>query len=200
LIMTAVRLLITPVFPQVEYRTPNFPPDSYGFTAEDRLHWSRLAIDYLLNDAGIQYLGDLKFDNGTPLYNERELSHMLDVKVLVQNMIVWWYILLAFFVVVAVAAWRFHLLKDLGLALSRGGWITIGLVAAILVAVAISFDTLFTDFHRIFFTGDTWLFLYSDTLIRLFPMRFWRDGFIAMGGFTIVTALIAAFFGKRLGN
>jgi integral membrane protein (TIGR01906 family) len=197
LLMTAVRLLISPAFLQIEYHTPNFPPDSYGFTLEDRLHWSRLAVDYLVNDQGINFLGDLKFDNGQPLYNERELSHMLDVKILVQKTIIAWYLLLVFVIVTGLVAWRTHLLSDYWFAVSRGGWLTIGMVLAILAAVAISFETLFTDFHRLFFTGDTWLFLYSDTLIRLFPMRFWRDGFIGVGGFTILGALTAAFLGKR---
>ena len=39
-LMLSVRLLITPVFAQVEYRMPGFPDDPYGFTLEDRLEWS----------------------------------------------------------------------------------------------------------------------------------------------------------------
>ena len=40
---------------------------------------------------------------------------------------------------------------------------------------------------QIFFKGDSWLFYYSDTLIRLFPIRFWQDAFLwaailALGG------------------
>ena len=37
LILTAVRLLMLPVFLDFEYSTPNFPADSYGFTKQDRL-------------------------------------------------------------------------------------------------------------------------------------------------------------------
>ena len=40
---------------------------------------------------------------------------------------------------------------------------------------------------NLFFTGNSWLFYYSDTLIRLFPIRFWQDAFllaavVALGG------------------
>jgi integral membrane protein (TIGR01906 family) len=80
---------------------------------------------------------------------------------------------------------------EFGRAFARGGWLTLGIIGAILIAIVVSFDWLFTAFHRIFFTGDTWLFLYSDSLIRLFPLRLWQDGFIAMG---IVTALLAIIF------
>jgi uncharacterized membrane protein len=48
------------------------------------------------------------------------------------------------------------------------------------VFIGVSFNALFTGFHSIFFEGDSWLFFYSDTLIRLFPLRFWRDVFIAL--------------------
>jgi len=48
-----LRILLTPLFYNVEYRLPWFPPDTYGFTQEDRLRWAPYAVDYLLNDADI---------------------------------------------------------------------------------------------------------------------------------------------------
>ena len=74
------------------------------------------------------------------------------------------------------------------------------LIAAIIFAVLVVFDWLFVVFHRIFFSGDTWLFLYSDTLIRLFPERFWSDTFLMVGGLTALMALGIGFitrFEKR---
>jgi integral membrane protein (TIGR01906 family) len=189
LIMTTVRLLLTPLFLQIEYHTPNFPADTYGFSLADRLDWSKYAVDYLVNSAGIAYLGDLHFDNGSPLFNERELSHMLDVKNLVQVMLKGWIIGWGILILLGIWAWRGFWLDDFRLGINRGGWFTIGLIIAILVAVVINFDALFTDFHRIFFTGNTWIFLYSDTLIRLFPIRFWQDCFIDMGGLCLAAGL-----------
>lgn len=197
LIITAVRLLATPLFPQVEYRMPGFPEDTYGFTLADRLHWAPIAIEYLVNDQPISFLGDLRFSDNSPVYNERELSHMVDVKNLVQSAFTAWWIMLGCMVVLGLWAWRGNWMPDFVKAFSRGGWITVGLIVAILMGVTISFDTLFTDFHRIFFTGDTWLFYYSDTLIRLFPMRFWQDAFIAMGIFTGGTGLALGWFLRK---
>ena len=74
LMLSAVRLLMVPAFLTFEYNTPNFPPDRYGFTTADRLYWSNIALDYLLNDAGIEFLGDLRFADGSPVYNQRELD------------------------------------------------------------------------------------------------------------------------------
>ena len=197
LLMTSIRILINPLFVQIEYRTPNFPEDPYGFNLQDRLKWASISVDYLINNAGIEYLASQRLPDGAPLYNDRELSHMLDVKKLVQAMIVAWWILVGVLFLLGMWAWRAGWLYDYRLGASRGGWITIGLIALILVGVALSFRTLFTDFHRIFFQGDTWLFLYSDSLIRLFPMRFWQDCFIWMGGMTILFAGLLGYFGRN---
>ena len=80
LIGTALRILLTPLFFNIEYRMPYFPADEYGMTQQERLHWAPFAVKYLVNNSDISYLGDLKFENGTPLFNERELKHMADVK------------------------------------------------------------------------------------------------------------------------
>ena len=189
IIITAIRILLLPVFLEFEYRTPGFPPDTYGFTLADRLHYAGYAVDYLVNSAGISYLGDLKFPDGKPFYNERELSHMADVKALVQAALKGWIIGLGILLLLGIWAWRSYWLVDFGLGLKRGGWATIGLILLILIAVAINFNTLFTDFHRIFFTGDTWIFLFTDSLIRLFPIRFWQDCFIDMGILSIAGGL-----------
>jgi integral membrane protein (TIGR01906 family) len=198
LIMTAIRLLFTPFYPQVVYQMPGFPEDRYGFTLEDRLHWSRISIEYLLNDAGIEYLADQRLPDGQPLYNERELSHMLDVKIVLQGMVTAWTILLVVLAGLALWAWRAGWLPAYVHGLGAGGKLTIGLIVLVLAAVAISFNALFTAFHRIFFAGDSWLFLYSDSLIRLFPLPFWQAGFVLMGVFTILGAALLIFLERRL--
>lgn len=197
LIITAVRVMVTPLYARVEYNSPGFPDDPYGFTKEDRLYWSRFAITYLVNDSDISYLGDLRFTDGQPLYNQRELSHMLDVKNLVQAAYQAWWILLGVLLGLGLWAWRGGWWNAYRRALNRGGWATLGLIGFVLVAVAISFNALFTQFHRLFFTGETWIFEYSDTLIRLFPMRFWRDAFILVGALTISGALLCIFSGRK---
>jgi integral membrane protein (TIGR01906 family) len=199
LIMTSIRILVIPnIFPDFEYRLPGFPADTYGFTQEDRLKWSRVSIEYLVNDQPIAWLANQKLPDGSPLYIERELSHMLDVKNLIQLMFIIWWIFLAFILAAGLAAWRWDNLKGYLRSLSNGGWLTLALILPVLIFVMISFNELFTNFHRIFFSGDSWLFLYSDTLIRLFPIRFWQDAFIWMGVFTIVFALLLGYFGRQL--
>ncbi len=197
LIMFSIRVLFTPLFLVFEYNLPGFPVDSYGFTTEERLKWGTLSMQYLFDDGEVESLEDLRFQNGEQIYNQREISHMVDVKILLQQTLMIFYILLAIYLLIIlwhVFRKQVHLLWN---ALSKGGWITLGLIGAILVAVVVSFDALFTAFHKVFFAGDTWLFRYSDTLIRLFPIQLWQDAFIFMGIITIGLALFFAIYGNK---
>jgi integral membrane protein (TIGR01906 family) len=196
LVLLGVRLMLTPLYPTLAYNMPAFPPDQYGFSKDDRLHWSRYAIVYLINDASVAYLGDLKFPDGKPLFNERELSHMLDVKTLVQTVLKIFYVSIAALVALGLWAWFGKWMDDYRRGVSRGGWLTVALILGLGVFAVISFWDFFTVFHEIFFTGDSWLFYYSDTLIRLFPMRFWQDVFIWVLGLAVVLGAALGYFVK----
>ncbi len=197
LLMTSIRIMFTPLFLQIEYNRPGFPPDAFGFTTAERLEFGRQSMKYLFNRSDDDSLANLQMADGSPLYNEREVSHMLDVKILLQKMILAWVILGIFLLLAGSWAWRGGWLRKFWQSLQRGGWLTIGLIAAILIAVALSFNWLFTNFHLIFFSGDTWLFAYSDSLIRLFPLELWQDAFIGMGVITVLLAGLLIWLGGR---
>jgi integral membrane protein (TIGR01906 family) len=180
-VLSSVRLLLTPIFVNIEYSMPGFPADPYGFSKADRLYWSEIARNYLLNNAGIAFLGDLRFANGEPVYNERELHHMVDVKRVVKNTILVWYFSLVLIVASGVWAWRGGWWEIYRYGMARGGWMTVILLVLIIFLVLLSFNTFFVSFHNVFFQPGTWQFLFSDTLIRLFPQRFWQDAFIMIG-------------------
>ncbi len=184
-----LRLLLTHAFLQVEYRIPGFPPDQYGFTLQDRLHWADLSVDYLVNNADISFLGNLTLPDGSPLYNQRELSHMHDVKKVVKP-VLWigiadWVVLLALGLWARFGSWWSDYLHGL----RNGGWLTVGLVALLGIFAGTSFWQFFTVFHELFFSGNSWLFLYTDSLIRLFPLPFWEDAFLFAGLLDVLLGL-----------
>ncbi len=197
LIMFSIRVLFTPLFLVVEYNMPGFPSDPYGFSKEERLKWGSLSIQYLFNNEDPEFLENLRFEDGTSIYNQREVSHMVDVKILLQQTLRLFYLLMIVYIVIVIWAKIKNHLHWVWAAASKGGWLTLGLIGAILAAVVISFDALFTAFHKVFFVGDTWLFYFSDTLIRLFPMRLWQDAFIFMGIITVAVALFFAIYGNK---
>lgn len=197
LLMCSVRILLNPFYLDYEYNLAAFPPDEFGFSTADRLNYGKSSLEYLTNNQGIEFLANLKFPNGDPLYNERELSHMLDVKILVKAGLKVWYVLIAFILLLALLAWRKKWLPRFWKAVSAGGWATLGLILLIIAATFINFDKLFADFHAIFFTGDTWLFYTSDSLIRLFPEKLWSDAFLFVGIFTLIWAVLCIVFGSK---
>lgn len=208
LIGLALRILLTPIYYTIEYNMPYFPADEYGFTKDDRLQWAPYAVEYLVNSVDISYLGDLKFEDGSPLYGGRELSHMKDVKGVVQGSLRVWYASLGILVLLAILASRGQWMPNYIRALQRGGWwmiglaVTLGLIAGagILLNPDI-FWAFFSWFHTLFFEGDSWLFYYSDTLIRLFPIRFWQDAFLAAAFIALGGGLgLALGLKKLLGN
>jgi integral membrane protein (TIGR01906 family) len=210
LILIGVRIMLSPIFIQVEYRLPYFPDDPYGFTLEERLNWADLSRKYILNLEGIEFLGELRFPDGEQatgtcenylpprdcsyLYNDRELIHMYDAKVIARSaMLIMWGALLGF-VMIGFWASRSGWLAEFKRALSRGGWLTVLLIVLLLVYVAINFNSLFVTFHKIFFEGSTWIFKFSDSLIRLFPVVFWRDAFIWIGVIALLSGAALGYF------
>lgn len=215
LVLTNVRLLMTPLFPAIEYRLPGFPDDFYGFTRADRLKWSEVAINYLLNAEGIEFLGKLRFPAGQTappescpyyldgdcnrLYNDRELRHMSDVKLVTRWALNVWVISSVLVLLAMGLLYYFRETAALRAGLVGGATVTLVILLGLVTYLLLNFRTFFTQFHRVFFEGETWIFLWSDTLIRLFPLRFWQDAFIFVGGGAILeAAAIAAWAWYRL--
>ncbi len=193
LVLINARVLMSTTYLDWEYNRPDFSPDPFGFTTQDRLTYAPLALDYLFNDQGIGFLAKQTQRDGTPLYNERELSHMNDVKNVTQEISRFGLgLITVYLVALALLILSPQARPPLYRSLVWGGIVTIGVILLGLITTLTSFEWLFTEFHRLFFTGDTWLFPTSDTLIRLFPEQFWLDAFALMfGGAVLEAALIA---------
>lgn len=185
LILSSVRLLLTPAFLEWEYRSPGFPADPYGFSTEDRLRWAPFALAHLFEAQPSSFLAGLEFEDGSPAFNEREVRHMEDVRRLTQAALKVWAV--AWVAAGGASTWIAAQSGWASLAgpLRAGARATLILTVGLGLLVALGFPLFFLGFHRIFFQGDTWLFAYTDTLIRLFPIRFWRDASIAFAVLTL---------------
>ena len=191
LVLVTARLLMSNAFLKWEYSRPYFPEDFYGFTNDDRLEYAPPALAYLFNKERVDFLSDQTFPDGTPLYNERELSHMHYVKVVTRGLVRFGFGLIVIYTLsVILLAAQPDTRSALFQALFQGSAFTVILIVAGLIVMAASFNWLFTQFHAIFFQGDSWIFPTSDTLIRLFPERFWIDAFALVFGGALVEALI----------
>jgi integral membrane protein (TIGR01906 family) len=197
LLVTSILLLLNHVFLDLEYRRPGFPADEMGFTLADRLKYARVSVAYLVNSQGIESLEELQFSDGTALYNERELSHMVDVKDVVQSTMRWYlvgFILLVILIALAIQTGNKRVFWE---SLSWGGFLTVAIVLFFLVYLALNFDALFTQFHKLFFESGSWVFYFSDSLIRLFPLPFWQDCFIVVGSLSLLGGTLLGWQGQK---
>lgn len=194
LTMALVRLLTFPWYPAWEYGRPEFPDDPYGLAQEDRLRLAQASIRFLNIPGPTTILANLELPDGTRAYNGRELDHMDDVKRVYS-----WLTLVAagLLVVSGVSVWQLGRSGDRCAAwrgLIRGAVLTLVLLFGLGTWMLVAFDRFFTLFHGIFFQPGTWVFYTTDTLIRLFPFRFWEDaGLLVAGCVTLVTVGLLIF-------
>jgi len=189
-VLSSIRLALTSLYITLEYQLPGFPLDAYGFTQAERKSWAGFSIDYLLSRIPYHTLAQTVIADGTPLFNERELIHMLDVRNLTAAALILWYVTLLIVITGCLIAWRKNELKAFFNAVQRGAVATLMAIFTILLAVWLNFNWLFTKFHEVFFEGDSWLFYPSDHLIRLFPLRFWQDLFLFIGAVSVIISLV----------
>jgi len=185
-------LLINPALPAWEYNRPNFPADPYGFTHEQRLEYAQMAIEFLASperpEEAIQLLAEQTLD-GEPLYTQRELDHLVDVKRLTDTIRrVAWVTGVIALGGTALLAWRPETRPAAWNGLFNGAVLTAVMLGAILLYLVVGWRSLFTRFHELLFPAGSWTFAYSETLIRITPEKFWFD----VGVLMIVNPLVAA--------
>lgn len=192
LTMTIVRALTFPWYARFEYARTSFPTDPFGMPPEERLRLAETTIRYLNLPGRPTMLEHLRFADGEPAYNERELGHMEDVKAVFDGLTLLAGVALA----VSLASVWFLVRLDRCApwsALAQGGALTLALLLGLATWMLIGFEGFFQAFHGVFFASGTWVFSYSDTLIRLFPLPFWQDaGLLVAGGVCVLAACAVA--------
>ena len=147
LTLTNVRLLLTHAFPIIEYNLIGVTPDAYGLSTADRIKWSNLSMDYLMGNQGIDFVRAFRFPAGVTappescvyyldgdcnrFYNDRELQHMLDVKVVLQKVLNAWALAGILSVLSVGALLYFHEISALRGALLGGAGVTLVFLVAI---------------------------------------------------------------------
>ncbi|MCP5095157.1 MAG: DUF1461 domain-containing protein [Chloroflexi bacterium] len=197
-----VRVLIAWDYPGFEYA--RIAPDQYGFSPEERLDLAHQTLDYLQRpepaSETIYLLEEMVLPgSGDPVYNEREIGHMFDVKVVADAFRTAFWVM----AIIGVAGYGFLLARsgtrlDAFRAIFHGGVFTAGLLIVIGVGIGIAWTFVFTQFHNLFFDSGTWVFYYTDSLIRLFPEQFWLDFGIIWAGSVFVAGLLDAAIGFLL--
>lgn len=207
IVLLWLSLLWRPWFVRWEYGKPDFPPDAYGFTSEQRLDFTLRWLDYYHSseapDVGIQALQALRLP-GTdrPLHDAAELSHMVDVRRLTDTLL---RRVLPVSGLIVIGGLALLLIpratrRDGRAALFMGGVVTSALLIFFIGFVLLSWRTFFVTLHNVFFPPGTWTFDYSSTLIRLFPDRFWFDAGLMLVGGALAAGLLITLIGYLSGR
>lgn len=210
-------LIISPAYPRYEYAKPDFPLDlaemppatavSLGLvslTQAERLEVALVAVAYLESwqpaETAIVMLAEQQLPHtGAPLYNQRELSHLVDVK-RITDTIRW----LALATAVPVMGGLLFLLRrprtrQMGyLALGQGGVFTVILLSGIAGLILFGWNFFFYQFHGLLFPSGTWTFAATDSLMRLYPERFFFDVGVIISLGAWLWGLLAAVAGYLL--
>lgn len=199
-----ITLIINPAYLRYEYAKDNFPADPFGFTQEQRMELALVAVGYLQRlrpaEEVIHILEEQRIP-GTdqPLYNDREIGHMIDVKHLTDAI----RIIAGVTAVIVIGGLVFLLARPqtrvAGFkAMTHGGIATATLLLAIALFIVLAWNVFFVQFHELLFPPGTWTFSYSDGLIRLFPEKFWFDLGIILSGGTLLEGVVLAIVGYLL--
>lgn len=198
LVMGLVRILTLPWYPAWVYSHPGFPEDPLGMSSAERLVLARDSIAFLNLPRGSGNLGDLWLPDGSPAFNARELSHMDDVKLVYDRLTTLIMGALALSILLGWFLSREGNAAWLWGAISDGGLLTVMILGILGLWMVLGFNAFFTTFHGLFFSEGSWTFRYSDTLIRLFPLKFWQDSGILIAVIVGIIALILALLGRAL--
>jgi integral membrane protein (TIGR01906 family) len=206
LLLTSAHLLIADWYPRYEYAKTDFPADPYGFTQAQRLDLALVSIHYMQRpepaDAVINMLKDQRLPGSDqPLFAASEISHMLDVKRVADAL--WRVQLIAGIIVVggtALLLIRSNTRDSAYSALFWGGVLTTGLLILLALFVLLSWYTFFVTLHDAFFAPGTWTFDWSNSLIRLYPDKFWSDAGTLITMSALVAGILVALAGYFLGR
>ena len=194
LVLGSARLLATDAYLAFEYGKTSFPPDSYGFTPEQRFDLASSNIHYVRAHLPGDALSKETL-NGAPVYNEREVTHMVDVQAVFQAVLRVWQVAFILLLFLGFVFWQSGEQMTFASAIKLGGFLTSGIILTIALLAVFAWQTWFDFFHRFFFLPGSWLFSYSDTLIRLFPIKFWFDATLTVSILSLVGGLLLTFIG-----
>jgi len=204
LLVSPVYLIASPAYMRHEYGLSSFP-SSERFSAPERLRLSTTIVKYVMGRATEGDMATLRTDAGETALRDEEVQHLIDVRVVMDGFRLAHAILLASALLGALAVWHSARRGMLPVYLRQGVWIAAALIAFIVLASVINFDTFFTRFHQIFFSEGSWLFYEDDTLIQLYPLPLWIDAVWKIGvlvalGMVVVYGLAAWVQGASAGR
>lgn len=135
-------------------------------------------LDYIRDDRGDLDLTVNVDGVAQPMFNEREVEHMVDVKVLYRNAMNVKWICLATFVVGLIALVMIRKQDRARLffrAIKVALTVSLIVMSIVFVFLMVDFERFWTSFHKLFFSNDLWILdPRTDNLILMVPTLFFN--------------------------
>lgn len=162
-------------------------------------------IDYFNGRAATPQVDVLKLGHRLPLYNQKELVHLEDVRSLIQMLYALQWVTLGVLALAAAALIYLDRRQRTGGAagaLLWGGVTTLSLAGIFALWAVFGFNSFFVLFHQLSFTNDLWLLDPSrDYLIMLFPGGFFYRAtvlaFCGVVGAAVVFVVLGWYLRRR---
>jgi len=136
--------------------------ESEKFNQQENKHIYQNVIDYLQNKEPLNY------------FSEKEKTHMVDVKNLVQKTIYLFYFSLIS--TILLIAYLIYKKQKFTSEIILSSILTITILFILSITIYLSFEKLFLYFHLILFNNNLWILNpQTDLLINLFPKQFFID-------------------------
>ena len=193
-----VRIAFNEWFIEWEYSKEDFPKDRYGMEDSYRKYLAKIGLRAVLSDEGMEEFKSARLPDGRKAFREKEIRHMEDVKRLLDIFFPLVYISV---LIVAVALFVLRSRKAIGFALLSASVFSLVLFAVATAFSLTNYELAFELFHNFIFDPYSWRFRYSDTLLRIYPMKFWFDGTVfvlTLAGALCLLSLLTGMFLIRL--
>ena len=145
--------------------------------ALDKTFYSKQGFPY--PSEVVDYFSGKSSDLKIPNLNSDELSHMSDVKSLINGLRASYFILLIVYttLIISILLISKNIIEILENLLYKGGIFANLIFIILILTTLLSFTTSFETFHQIFFPQGNWMFPANSYLIQIFPESFFVEGF-----------------------
>lgn len=141
---------------------------------------------------------------GTPLsgfFSERDKAHMVDVRELINSAFIFYYILIILIIICFLLLYLFdkkEFVKNISKSFIAAGFVTLSLALFAYILKG-AFSSIFTGFHKLFFTNELWLLNpETDKLINIFPEQFFFDITALILYRALISAVVLVIIGVAL--
>jgi len=139
-----------------------------------------------------------------PDFNEREKSHLLDVRNVISALTVALYITVGLFLLLLVVSAftlkiNSHIINFVGKVLMWGGILTVAMAALLFLLIKFDFSQAFESMHQIFFQSGTYMFDPArEAIVNLYPQQLFMDLGIRLSVWIIISAILIILIGFYL--